>query len=232
MSNAAKARSDRGLAERCLLVSCCLWLLLVAGCSTSQKVSEPELPASETEGLPVNAKILRWKQFIEEQQSAPVKEKLLSVNQFFNELKFIDDQTHWGQEDYWATPEEMLITEGGDCEDFSIAKYFTLKRLMIPEERMRLTYVKSLLLKQPHMVLSYYPTPKDDPLVLDNVVKTIVPASQRPDLIPVYSFNAQGLWLAKQRGIGQRVGDSSQNSMWKELLTRMNLESGTNLERE
>lgn len=208
-----------------------LCLLLVVGCSTSEKISEPDssiLQPEPEESLPVHEEVARWKRFIQEQMPLPIGEKLLSVNEFFNELEFVDDLSHWGKEDYWATPEEMLISGGGDCEDFTIAKYFTLKQLLVPEERMRLVYVKSLRLKQPHMVLSYYPTPKDDPLVLDNVVKSIVPASQRTDLIPVYSFNTEGLWVAKQLDAGQRAGDSTQLSLWQEFLARMGQGSAGN----
>ena len=60
-----------------------------------------------------------------------------------------------------------------------------------------------------------------DPLLLDNLIDTIVPAAQRRDLVPVYSFNSEGLWLAKQRGQGELVGDAAQLGLWQELLRRM-----------
>lgn len=210
------ARKSFGYGKAVFSIVLCL--LLIAGCSTTEKISEPE---SKPEPLPVHEEVARWKRFMQEQMPLPIGEKLLSVNDFFNELEFVDDMSHWGKEDYWATPEEMLISGGGDCEDFSIAKYFTLKQLLVPEERLRLVYVKSLRLKQPHMVLSYYPTPTAEPLVLDNLVKSILPASQRTDLIPVYSFNTEGLWVAKQLDAGQRAGDSTQLSLWQEFLARM-----------
>lgn len=219
--NLHSVKALRGYGGASPAIACCLLLALISGCSSSQKVAEPAPSVSGTEALLANLRIARWKRLIEEQQALPIEEQLVSVNEFFNELAFVDDMTHWGKEDYWATPEEMLATGGGDCEDFSLAKYFTLKQMKVPEERMRLMYVESLLLKQPHMVLSYYPAPTDEPLVLDNIVRKIVPASQRPDLVPIYSFNTEGLWLAKQRGVGQWVGDSTQYSLWQEFLARM-----------
>ena len=125
-------------------------------------------------------------------------------------------------DDYWATPVEFLATDGGDCEDFAIAKYFTLRALGVPTDRMRITYVKAITLNQAHMVLAYYPSPGAEPLVLDNLIGEIKPASQRTDLVPVYSFNGDNLWVAREmRGQGQYVGSSSRIGLWRGLLERM-----------
>ena len=151
------------------------------------------------------------------------REKLELVNDFMNQTTFIDDIKHWGKEDYWATPIEFLSTNGGDCEDFSIAKYFTLRALGVPDDKLRITYVKELVIyNQAHMVLAYFPTPDDEPLVLDNINKTIQPASKRSDLLPVYSFNGSGLWLAKeQTGRAQSVGGSDRIGHWRDLQARL-----------
>lgn len=84
-----------------------------------------------------------------------------------------------------------------------------------------MTYVKALRPNQAHMVVTYYSTPKAIPLVLDNLIADILPATQRKDLIPVYSFNGSGLWLAKSRGKGQKVGKSDRLKRWQNLLDRM-----------
>jgi len=165
-----------------------------------------------------------WNDLINGNQQTDEMEKLRIVNEFFNELKFVSDIDHWGTEDYWATPMQMLTSNGGDCEDFSIAKYFTLREMGIPAERMRLTYVKALELNQAHMVLTYFPTPESDPLVLDNLLTEIRPASDRKDLLPVYSFNGNSLWLAKSRGNGQRIGNANRLSRWNEVIARINEE--------
>ena len=151
------------------------------------------------------------------------REKLELVNDFMNQTTFIDDIKHWGKEDYWATPIEFLSTNGGDCEDFSIAKYFTLRALGVPDDKLRITYVKELVIyNQAHMVLAYFPTPDDEPLVLDNINKTIQPASKRSDLLPVYSFNGSNLWLAKeQTGRAQSVGGSDRIGHWRDLQARL-----------
>jgi predicted transglutaminase-like cysteine proteinase len=122
----------------------------------------------------------------------------------------------------------MLASNGGDCEDFSIAKYFSLVALGVSIDKLRITYVKARdynPVSQAHMVLTYYATPGVMPLVLDNLIPEIKPASQRPDLTPVYSFNGDGLWLAKARGDGKAVkGGSGNISLWRGLIARMGKE--------
>lgn len=153
----------------------------------------------------------------------PERQKLELVNDFMNQTPFVSDLQHWGKTDYWATPVEFLSTNGGDCEDYSIAKYFTLRTLGVADDKLRITYVKELVqFNEAHMVLAYFPSADDEPLVLDNINKAILPASRRTDLLPVYSFNGSGLWLAKeQTGRGQSVGSSDRIGHWKDLQSRL-----------
>lgn len=149
------------------------------------------------------------------------QQKLEQVNQYFNkEIRFISDQLLWKIEDYWATPYESLSRRAGDCEDFSLAKYFTLIKAGMDPEKLRITYVKAVKLQQAHMVLAYYPTPSAEPLVLDNLIPEIKKASKRRDLVPVYSFNASGFWLNKMSG-NVRLGGASRVTMWSEFVQRM-----------
>lgn len=172
-------------------------------------------------GKEARSLLVAWESLIVQDASQTDQEKLEQVNSFFNRMEFVDDMIHWGEKDYWATPVEFLGTRGGDCEDFSIAKYFTLKAMGVEEEKLNLTYVKALNYNVHHMVLTYYTTPGAEPLVLDNLVEQIKPASQRTDLIPIYSFNGTGLWLAKQRGRGKLAGSSSRLQRWQDLIQRM-----------
>jgi predicted transglutaminase-like cysteine proteinase len=143
---------------------------------------------------------------------------LRQVNGFFNQVPFYSDLKHWGSEDYWATPTEMLGSFGGDCEDYSIAKYLSLKEVGVPVEKLRITYVRALKLGESHMVLAYYPTPDADPLILDNLNGSILPASQRPDLEPVYGFNDDDLWV---QGGASRKGGASNVRLWRDLLEKL-----------
>ncbi|HBX59279.1 MAG TPA: sulfate adenylyltransferase, partial [Methylophaga sp.] len=131
-----------------------------------------------------------WQILMQENQDLSEREKLAVVNDFFNSnVLFVDDIFLWNKEDYWATPIEMLSLGAGDCEDYSIAKYFTLKQLGVDEDKLRITYVKAIDLNQAHMVLTYFENKRAIPLVLDNLINEIQPASRRQDLTPVYSFN-------------------------------------------
>jgi hypothetical protein len=93
--------------------------------------------------------------------------------------------------------------------------------LGVNDQCLRLTYVKSLTLNKSHMVLNYQCESHDQSLVLDNIVTDIMPSSERTDLLPVYSFNASELWLAKQEGMGRQVGGSERISLWTDLLNRI-----------
>ena len=172
-------------------------------------------------GVKARKRVVAWDELMSSGINDTDAEKLQRVNDFFNMLSFHNDQTLWGQEDYWATPIEALGRGGADCEDYSIAKYFSLREMGIPDERLRIMYVKALELDQAHMVLTYYAKAEAVPLVLDNLNGKILPADQRPDLAPVYSFNVEGLWLAKNRGRGRRLGSSSSLGMWQDLKARM-----------
>jgi len=197
-------------------------LLIAAAIADGLGVDEKLLKRVEAQyGADARQRVEAWDRLVADNRGLSVEKQLDSVNYFFNEVRFISDLEHWGTKDYWSTPVELLSSDGGDCEDFSVAKYFTLRELGVPDEHLRLTYVKAVKLDQAHMVLTYYATPASEPLVLDNIVSEIRPASRRKDLIPVYSFNGDGLWLAKARGQGQKVGKAERLSRWNDLTRRM-----------
>lgn len=169
-------------------------------------------------------RIDEWAALLNNPAQGTIQDKLKQVNQFFNaRMAFRDDIVVWKQQDYWATPIEFLRKGAGDCEDFALAKYFTLREMGVPANQLRITYVKALELNQAHMVVTWYSTPTAIPLVLDNLKTAILPATQRTDLLPVYAFNGEGLWLP-QSGGNKRVGDSKRLSRWQDLLTRMRAE--------
>ena len=152
-------------------------------------------------------------------------EKLKRVNEYINrKFQFVDDTVLWKQVDYWATPLEMIGKSAGDCEDFSIIKYTALKDTGVSTDKLRLSYVKAKIggpdskISQAHMVLTYYAEPDAEPLILDNLITEIRPASRRPDLTPVFSFNHEGVFA----GTGAKPSASIDRlSRWKDVLLRM-----------
>ena len=183
------------------------------------------LLASQRYGDSGAASVVAWRDVLVKASGQSDAVKLRQVNDFFNRrIRFGDDNDIWGKPDYWATPLETLGRAQGDCEDFAIAKYVTLKLLGVAPEKLRLTYVKARIggpqstVVQAHMVLSYYPAPDDEPLVLDNLISDIRPASRRPDLITIFGFNAEGLWVG---GVAPRGNASQRLSKWQAVLARM-----------
>jgi len=147
---------------------------------------------------------------------------LRKTNDFYNQVPYFSDMEHWGVDDYWATPVELVASFGGDCEDYAIAKYMTLKDLGVPIERLRITYVRAINIGETHMVLAYYPKPDSDPWILDNLIPEIKQASLRKDLVPVYSFNDDDLWLANGTA---RKGGATTVRLWKDVIDKMIKES-------
>src|SRR5262249_37689852 len=130
----------------------------------------------------------------------------------------------WQTQDYWATPLETLGMGRGDCEDFAIAKYVTLVALGIPQDHLRLIYVRAQVPGQPvqaHMVLGYYPDLNGEPQILDNLNGAILPATERPDLTPIFSFNAEGLWAGGTKAAND---PTARLSRWRDLLERLRAE--------
>jgi len=165
-----------------------------------------------------------WQNLMTTQKQGTELEQLQVVNRFFNQqLRYVEDIDLWHEVDYWATPVQALIKGAGDCEDYAIAKYFSLRRMGIPSEKLRITYVKALRQNRAHMVLTYYSKPQAQPLVLDSLMDAIKPASQRTDLLPVYAFNGEGLWLTGAAG-NKKVGDTKRLSRWQDLLKKMQAE--------
>ncbi|MCP3689001.1 MAG: transglutaminase [Gammaproteobacteria bacterium] len=163
---------------------------------------------------------------LEKLSGKSIKTKLTEINRYFNSFQYRTDIELWGHEDYWATPQEFIGMMQGDCEDYVIAKYFSLRKLGVPEKKLYLSYVKALEPNVAHMVLSYFETPSSIPLVLDSYYPYILPASKRSDLLPIYSFNASSLFLSNpSAGLGKSLPtDKIKNSKWAKLLADVKME--------
>ena len=143
---------------------------------------------------------------MDEQSGLPEDQIVINVNNFFNQLEYRSDRKTWNKSDYWASRLEFLGRGQGDCEDFAVAKFLTMTQLGVPGEKLFLTYVRARGFPEPaHLVATYYKEPGTVPFVLDNYIKKILPATQRTDLVPVYSFTAKDLYIQKQHGLGKRV---------------------------
>ena len=181
-----------------------------------QRLTLQYSPEAKQRGIALN-------KLLNELDGQKVKLQLNGVNRFFNQFNYKNDLKLWDQKDYWSTPEEFLGVNGGDCEDYVIAKYFALRSLGVPDEQLFLTYVKAVRENIAHMVLSYFETPKSIPLILDNYNPEILSATKRIDLLPVYSFNAHSLFLTNaSAGLGRSLPtDKIKNNKWQSLLNNL-----------
>jgi len=172
----------------------------------------------------------QWIALIKKIESLPDQEKLLYTNNFFNSsVRWVADEENWHESDYWATPLETLSKRKGDCEDYSIPKYVTLVLAGMPEEKLRITYVKARITEngqarnQAHMVLAYYPKPRSEPLILDNIARDIIRGSLRRDLTPVFGFNTGVITV----GHGTKPSNekpTNRLSRWGDALEKMKRE--------
>jgi predicted transglutaminase-like cysteine proteinase len=202
-----------------------LWLIFAPSIAAPD-LDKTQALARERYGVRAAETIAAWRRLMVDSRSLPDSDKLNKVNIFFNrQMLFEDDLVVWGQADYWATPLEFMGRGSGDCEDFVVAKYITLQMLGIDNERLRLIYVRAKIgstASVAHMVLGFYPQPTEEPLILDNLISSVRPASQRPDLSPVFSFNNNGLWVG---GATASTADpTTRLSRWRDVLDRMRQE--------
>jgi predicted transglutaminase-like cysteine proteinase len=212
------------LANSRVLILSLLGLLLLSATALSHTLGERWINISGH-----NPIVTQWNQLLDTQTDRSNTHKLKQVNQFFNRsLRYGEDSEIWRTNDYWATPLESMLLGRADCEDYAIAKYMTLKLLGIPTDQLRLIYVRARMgganspISQAHMVLGYYASPTSTPLILDNLVEDVMPADQRPDLTPVFSFNDAGLWTGN--AAAPAANATERLSRWRELLAKMQQE--------
>lgn len=173
-----------------------------------------------------------WEDMLKEIAGLPENEQILRVNEFFHgHIEYAADTQIWNVEDYWASPLQTLGKGRGDCEDWAILQYISLRIAGIQDQKLRLIYVSAVLdtpqgtVTEPHMVLGYYPDPASEPLILGNLTSKVLPASQRTDLTPAFSFNSQGLWVGIQRN--SQAGSTSSLSRWRDVLERVKQEGAS-----
>lgn len=203
-----------------------LWAVLLGWSIAAPNLDRTQSLALERYGQRAANTVSAWRRMLEESRNLSEQEKLNAVNTFFNRrVMFEDDIVVWQQADYWATPLEFMGRGAGDCEDFSIAKYMSLLLLGIPNSRIRMIYVRARIgatRSVAHMVLGYYEQPTAEPQILDNLVESIRPASMRPDLAPVFSFNNEGLWVPG--ATASSADPTTRLSRWRDVLDRMQQE--------
>ena len=138
-----------------------------------------------------NKGMKQWRQFIKKSQNLSKKQKLKEVNKFANKYPYITDSNLWGRSDYWATPIEFLANSG-DCEDYSIFKYVTLRELGFSADELRLVVVRDNVRDLAHAVLSVNLNNKT--YVMDSLFDAVLEQKYVPQYTPYYAVNETSRW--------------------------------------
>ena len=127
-----------------------------------------------------------WQRFLERVKEDPFVDRIAAINRFVNSVAYREDREVWGASDYWAGPGEFFA-RGGDCEDFAIAKYYSLRAIGVPAERMSIVVLKDTRRQIAHAVLTVrWAGPE---LVLDNLSDDARVWPDLPHYQPIYSVN-------------------------------------------
>jgi predicted transglutaminase-like cysteine proteinase len=222
-------RKPARLGRRLLIIVAATGLFVVGWSLAALDLDRTQALALERYGQRAADTIGAWRKLMADAKGQQETELVPLVNTFFNRrVLFEDDIVLWKMADYWASPLEFMGRGAGDCEDFAISKYMTLRMLGVPNEKLRIIYVRAQIggtgsaTSIAHMVLGYYAEPNGEPVILDNLIGSVRPASSRTDLQPVFSFNSEGLWVA---GSGAASSDpTTRLSRWRDVLDRMRQE--------
>jgi len=171
--------------------------------TTTVAVSTPDIEAKIEEigrkyGYFTANRFRFYYELLDRLKDRPLRDVLEEVNDFWNGVRYASDMAVWGKKDYWATPYSFLLKDRGDCEDYVIAKYFTLKKLGIDSGKL---------------------------LILDNLNLKIFPASSRKDIVPVYTFNGELLERFYDRSRNGLKSKSGRVKLkWDDLMRRIERE--------
>lgn len=144
-----------------------------------------------TQNVCATPKLREWRDFVKSQRGKDLKTQLANLNRYANRFPYITDQKRWGKSDYWARPLEFF-ERSGDCEDYVILKYTTLRQLGVPAENLRLVVVKDTVRNLAHAVLAVYDGAEI--YILDSLFDAVLSHKQVLQYIPYYSVNENSRW--------------------------------------
>lgn len=133
-----------------------------------------------------------WINFLETIKTKPLLEQINAVNLYANKKNYILDMANYGREDYWAIAREFLYNSG-DCEDYAITKFFSLRWLGFDMDNLRIVILQDANLRIAHAVLAV--SYNNDILILDNQTQRVVSHKTIAHYLPLYSVNEKKWWL-------------------------------------
>ncbi|MFX4212471.1 transglutaminase-like cysteine peptidase [Aliarcobacter butzleri] len=167
-------------------------------------------------------RLAKYEEVRSKARNLDINKKLAQINLFINGSLAEFDNASMGIDDYWMTPKEFFIKGHGDCEDYVIAKYFTLLELGVKKENLYTAIVKVEGSASLHLVLLYVEDKNKSPLVLDNLSFKILPFSKRTDLTPIAAFNEiDSYTLTREKFLQKANVDWGKENKWEKLLNRV-----------
>ncbi len=167
-------------------------------------------------------RLAKYEEVKNKARNLDINKKLTQINLFINGSLAEFDNASMGIDDYWMTPKEFFIKGHGDCEDYVIAKYFTLLELGVKKENLYPAIVKVQGSASFHLVLLYVEDKNKSPLVLDNLSFKILPFSKRTDLTPKVAFNEiDSYTLTREKFLQKANVDWGKENKWEKLLNRV-----------
>ena len=167
-------------------------------------------------------RLAKYEEVRNKARNLDINKKLTQINLFINGSLAEFDNASMGIDDYWMTPKEFFIKGHGDCEDYVIAKYFTLLELGVKKENLYPAIVKVEGSASLHLVLLYVEDKNKSPLVLDNLSFKILPFSKRTDLTPIAAFNEiDSYTLTREKFLQKANVDWGKENKWEKLLNRV-----------
>ncbi|MFY9094869.1 transglutaminase-like cysteine peptidase [Aliarcobacter butzleri] len=167
-------------------------------------------------------RLAKYEEVRNKARNLDINKKLAQINLFINGSLAEFDNASMRIDDYWMTPKEFFIKGHGDCEDYVIAKYFTLLELGVKKENLYPAIVKVEGSASLHLVLLYVEDKNKSPLVLDNLSFKILPFSKRTDLTPIAAFNEiDSYTLTREKFLQKANVDWGKENKWEKLLNRV-----------
>lgn len=164
------------------------WRRVMAG--VNSEIETYRLCAIDGEACP-NRGVMAWQALLQGLKGEDQMKQIRSVNRFINQWRYRTDERNFGQSDYWATPVEFM-THSGDCEDYAIAKYVSLRQLGFSADQLRMVVVHDVLRDLAHAVLAVYVD--GEVLILDNLSNAVLPHHRLSQYLPYYSVNEKARW--------------------------------------
>ncbi|WP_432471714.1 transglutaminase-like cysteine peptidase [Amphritea sp. HPY] len=202
-----------------------LYMSLTAGHAysfdTNQRYSSSYSPAADLQyqSSVTDQRYREWQQLLDSKFDDSSEIDLIRrVNFFINRTDYVSDIEQFGVNDHWASPREFISSGQGDCEDYAIAKYFTLIEMGVPRHKLRLVYGLQSSRSVGHMVVLYDPESGGELMTLDNLSWSLTPISQRRDFKPIYSFDRTNLWFMRGWQLDSKSSKSLKAGKWQRIV--------------